>query len=272
MAMVIGHGHWPWILVLDIGPGYWPWILAIVTAITLSRDRTLFYAERMSVRSPALPRVCEHAVYTVGHSTHALSDFLALLARYEISAVADVRSNPYSRMNPQFNRDGLKAALSAAGIAYVFLGKELGARSRDPRCYEHGKVHYGRVAQTAAFQRGLARVQRGAKQFRLALMCAEKEPLDCHRTILVARHLDALGIDVQHIVAPSVEDTRLESHHDAIARLKQGLQLSEDLFASAEEVTALAYEIQGGRMAYELPSQSHVRKVSGEDGESGGLA
>ena len=144
---------------------------------------------------PAAPHAVNvHTVFTVGHSTHALDDFLALLLRHGITAIADVRSSPYSRMNPQFNRETLHAALKGAGIAYVFLGAELGARSRDPDCYEDGKVQYDRLARTAAFQRGLARVQQGAAQYRLALMCAEKEPLDCHRTILVARHLETTQV------------------------------------------------------------------------------
>ena len=185
-------------------------------------------------------------VYTVGHSNHSIETFLALLVRHAITAIGDVRSSPYSRRNPQFNREPLRDALSQAGIAYVFLGEELGARTRDPDCYEHGKVSYERLARTDAFQHGLERVQRGAAEYRLALMCAEKEPLDCHRTILVARHLHERGLALRHILA----DGALEAHEHTIERLKARLGLGEDLFRAPEAVAREAFEVQGRRMGY----------------------
>ncbi len=111
-------------------------------------------------------------VFTVGHSTHSAAKVLELLRRNEITAIADVRSQPYSRMNPQFNREPMKDALKSAGISYVFLGRELGARSEDRSCYIDGKVQYDRLARTDLFQRGLARVVDGASRHRIALLCA----------------------------------------------------------------------------------------------------
>ena len=126
----------------------------------------------------------QDTVFTIGHSTHPQERFIGLLLKHGITAVCDVRSKPYSRMNPQFNREDLEEALLAQGIAYRFLGKELGARSDDPDCYVGGKVQYDRLAGTELFKQGLKRVIRGLKEdFRIALMCAEKEPLECHRTI-----------------------------------------------------------------------------------------
>ncbi len=116
-------------------------------------------------------------IFTIGHSTHSAEVFLALLRQHGVEAVADVRSSPFSRFNPQFNREPLEQFLKANGIWYVFLGKELGARSEDRSCYLDGRVQYGRLAQTALFQSGLDRVQQGAARYRVALMCAEKEPL-----------------------------------------------------------------------------------------------
>ena len=199
------------------------------------------------------PHPCGHpardaaaVVYTVGHSNHPIDAFLALLARHAITAIGDVRSSPYSRRNPQFNRDPLRDALAHAGIAYVFLGDELGARTRDADCYEHGKVSYERLARTDAFQHGLERVQRSAAEYRLALMCAEKEPLDCHRTILVARHLHERGLALRHILG----DGELEAHEETIERLKVRLGLGEDLFRAPEAVAREAFEVQGRRMGY----------------------
>jgi uncharacterized protein (DUF488 family) len=189
-------------------------------------------------------------MYTIGHSTHPLEYFIGLLSRHGITALCDVRSKPYSRMNPQFNREPLKKSLEKFGIAYLFLGRELGARSEDPVCYEHGKIQYARLARTELFQQGLDRVQDGLnKGFGVALMCAEKEPLECHRTVLVARHLVALGIDVQHVHA----DGKLESHDDALRRLCSMVGVPErDLFRSTEELQADAYRRQEERIAHEL--------------------
>jgi uncharacterized protein (DUF488 family) len=202
-------------------------------------------------------------VFTIGHSTQPAERFIALLKQHGITAVADVRSQPYSRMNPQFNREDLREALRESGVAYVFLGKELGARSEDRACYHDGKVQYGLLAQTDLFRHGLDRVQEGARNFRIALMCAEKEPLECHRTILVARHLETLGLEVRHILG----DGRLESHADAMNRLVRHLHLPEgDMFRSREDVVAEAYRLQEERVAYSLsagaPAES-VRSAAG---------
>jgi len=188
-----------------------------------------------------------NTVFTIGHSTHPQERLIALLQQHGITALCDVRSTPYSRINPQFNREALKQSLRAFSIAYVFLGKELGARSDDPLCYDHGKVQYGRVAHTELFQQGLIRLQDGMKKYQIALMCAEKEPLECHRSILVARYLVGLGLDVQHIHA----NGQLESHAVALSRLAQMLNLREDdMFRCREDVIADAYRIQEKRIAY----------------------
>lgn len=187
------------------------------------------------------------AVFTIGHSTHSVEKLVDLLARHQISAIADVRSQPYSRMNPQFNREALQAALKASGISYVFMGRELGARTDDRSCYIGGKVQYDLLAQTQPFQEGLDRVSQGSAKHRIALMCAEKDPLTCHRTILVCKHLVARGHDVQHIL----ESARLESHGAAMARLMSELGMAErDLFKSREELEREAYARRGEQIAY----------------------
>lgn len=140
-------------------------------------------------------------IYTIGHSNHTIEGFISLLLKYDITAVADVRSTPYSRFNPQYNREPLSVALKKAGIAYVFLGEELGARPEDPACYVNGRVDFDRVAVREQFRRGLSRVLAGADKYHITLMCAEKEPLDCHRTILVCRNLKDQGVCIKHIFA-----------------------------------------------------------------------
>jgi uncharacterized protein (DUF488 family) len=193
-------------------------------------------------------------VFSIGHSTHRSEYFLALLRQHEITALCDVRSKPYSGYSPQFNRKTLDEDLRRNGMKYIFLGRELGARSDDPSCYEGRKVQYDRIARTELFREGLARVQDGIRKgFRLVLMCAEGEPLECHRTILVARHLTGLGIEVQHIHT----DGRLESHEEAIIRLAGNLHFPErDLFRTREDVLEDAYRMQADRIAYALDDAS----------------
>jgi uncharacterized protein (DUF488 family) len=186
-------------------------------------------------------------VFTIGHSTHSIDAFVALLLDNAVTALADVRSAPYSRFNPQFNRDALERGLVGRGIKYVFLGHELGARSDDRSCYKNGRVQYTLLARSELFQNGIERVLRGADNYVLALMCAEKEPLDCHRTLLVARSLVSRGVVVQHILA----DGRLENHEASMQRLLDVVGLPhEDLFRSKEDLVEEALIRQEERVAY----------------------
>ena len=189
-------------------------------------------------------------VLTMGHSTHAPDAFIALLQRHHVTAVADVRSAPYSRFNPQFNREPLAETLGGEGIRYVYLGNALGGRPQDPACYEDGRIRYDRVAATEWFKSGLARVVQGAARYRIALMCAEKEPLDCHRTLLVARALDAQGVDVAHIHADPTSP--LEPHRAAMDRLldSQKLPRKDDLSGTREDFIAAAIARRSARFAH----------------------
>lgn len=188
-----------------------------------------------------------HPVFTIGHSTHSAEAFLALLHQHQVEAVADVRSSPFSRFNPQFNRAPLEQFLKTNGIRYVFLGKELGARSEDRSCYLDGRVQYPRLAQTPLFQSGLDRVLRGTTRFRVALMCAEREPLECHRTLLVSKALAARGQPVVHIHA----DGHLETHEATMERLLEVTGLPKhDLFRSKEELMAEAMARQEQQVSY----------------------
>ncbi len=197
--------------------------------------------------------VIKNPVLTIGHSKHGADAFLALLQQHHVAAVADVRSSPFSRFNPQFNRGPLKQFLKTNGMRYVFLGKELGARSGDRSCYLDGRVQYERLAQTLLFKSGLDRVLQGAKRYRVALMCAEKEPLECHRTLLVAKALAERGQPVLHIHA----DGHLETHEAAMERLLDLTGVARgDLFRSREQLIAEALGLQEQRVAYVDEAQS----------------
>lgn len=190
----------------------------------------------------------DKTVLTIGHSNHPTETFVTLLERHRVTAVADVRSAPYSRFNPHFNRDALAVALKARRIEYVYLGRELGGRPDDPACYEGGRIRYDRVARTDCFRDGLERVLRGMAKHRIALMCSEKEPLDCHRMLLVARALDDRGVDVAHVHA----NGELERHVDAMDRLIAKFNLPPDggLFRQRAKLADEAVERQAKRAAF----------------------
>ena len=191
----------------------------------------------------------QYSVFTVGHSNHSPETFIQLLLRHDVAEVIDVRSTPYSRHITHFNSESLNRMLDGMGIGYTFLGRELGGRPSDRSCYDAaGRVRYDWVANTALFNDGLRRVMHDANEHRIALMCTEKEPLECHRTLLVARILSERDVAVEHILA----DGRLENHSAAMDRLLDIFKLPHDgdMFTSRAEVIADALTRQAQKVAY----------------------
>jgi len=195
-------------------------------------------------------------LFTIGHSSHTFEDFLQLLKMNDINAIADVRSSPYSGYNPQFNRELLKKLLEDASISYVFMGEEFGARRSEPECYENNRVRYDRIAETRKFRDGIERVAQGAAKMRIAMMCSEKDPLTCHRMILVARHIAEHGAHIHHIL----EDGSIESHESAEDRLLRECRLSEhDLFSSRDDRLDQAYKKRESKIAYTEETQVEMQ-------------
>ena len=186
-------------------------------------------------------------IYTVGHSNHTLDALSAILRMHGINAVADVRSTPYSRFAPHFSKDVLASLLQKVGVGYLFMGSQLGARPNDPACYRNGSVDFSRLSQTDYFQNSLAEIRKVASQFRLSLLCSEKDPILCHRMILISRHLRAGDTTIKHIG----ENGELEDNHDAEKRLLALLHMAPtDLFRTPEELIEEAYDRQAERIAY----------------------
>jgi len=195
-----------------------------------------------------------HPLFTIGHSNHSIATFIALLQQHHIEVLADVRSIPASRRHPQFNKAALDQSLADAGIRYVFLGRELGARREEPGAFEDNAVSYERTARLPAFQHGLAWIREQSAEQCIALMCAEKDPLTCHRTILICRHLRAAFPGrIQHILA----DGNLESHVDLEQRLLTATGEAanqDDLFAEdGDSPLDRAYRRRGKAMAWHRP-------------------
>lgn len=188
------------------------------------------------------------SLFTIGHSNQTIENFLDLLLAHHIDVVADVRSIPYSQHTPQFNKEVLVKALKTKGIQYVFLGKELGARTEDLACYEHGKVVFDKLRNTDLFKSGIDRLRKGLKKdYKIAIMCSEKDPLGCHRFVLVSRTLQKIGHPVLHIHS----DGSLESQEKACHRLMELLKLEvRPLFDVPETIEEEAFRKQGEKIAY----------------------
>lgn len=186
-------------------------------------------------------------VLTIGHSALSFEAFLSLLRTAGVNAIADVRTSPYSGQYPHFNRDELSQELRRDGISYVFLGKELGGRPSERGYYCDGVADYEKMAQADGFSKGLDRVVEGAKKYRIALVCSERDPLDCHRCLLVGRALARRGIKVAHVL----HDENIVSHaqiEDELLKITG--RDTMDLFSSQSEQLAAAYRERGRKVAF----------------------
>jgi uncharacterized protein (DUF488 family) len=198
-------------------------------------------------------------IFTVGHSHHELGYLIELLRRAGVTAVADVRSRPYSQRHPQFNRPELEDGVEAAGIAYAFLGDLLGGRPQQPSLYDaEGRVDYGRVRTTPFFRQGLARLCQVSAQHRVALLCAEEDPLDCHRGLMITPALVEQGILPTHLRGDGSVETTPAMEKRLLAQTKLDDGSLDGLFAAAltpedrRQMLAEAYQIMGRRKAFRL--------------------
>jgi uncharacterized protein (DUF488 family) len=186
-------------------------------------------------------------IYTIGYASHTVESFVAALKKFNVTAIADVRSTPYSKFKPEFNRENLKNSLAKDQIEYVFLGENIGARINAPECYRNGQADYDLIAKHALFQEGIDRLLRGMKKFTIAMMCAEKDPINCHRTILICRELKKYEIRICHII----DSNTCEAHPDAELRLMKLYHLEQpQLFMKDSERLEAAYSRQSEKIAY----------------------
>lgn len=159
-------------------------------------------------------------VWTVGHSKHEITGFIEIISMHEIEVIVDVRTSPFSKMAPQFNKELLRAALATSGVDYIHMGESLGGRPSQDDFYDaKGHVFYDMMAETTEFKSGILRLTQGMERFRVAVMCSEASPEKCHRTLLVGRVLQKIG----HRVVNILPDSSSEEQEDLNA---QGTQQS----------------------------------------------
>jgi uncharacterized protein (DUF488 family) len=171
-------------------------------------------------------------IYSIGHGNKKMEDFINELKSFNISYLLDIRSNPWSKWNPDFNKSSLETSLKEHNIVYVFLGDKLGGLPSEPACYDaEGKVVYDRVKEKDFFREGLTRlVQANEKGVKLAVMCSETKPEECHRSKLVGQELLKSGISVNHIISPKM----VKSQETVMTELTKGLG-TIDLFGNIKE-------------------------------------
>jgi len=186
---------------------------------------------------------------SIGHSSLQVDQFLALLKTHGVTMIADVRSVPFSRRFPWFSSRALADRLQSKGISYMMVGDTLGGRPTSPALYRDGVADYEAMARTADFYAGIDRVVRELANHRVCLMCAEREPLDCHRCLLVAPALAAKGVRIGHILG----DGTIIPHASVEERLL-ALAGPGDLFGGSSERLRKAYRIRARAAAFRAPS------------------
>lgn len=189
-------------------------------------------------------------IFTIGYSGTEIEGFIEKLATNKIDVVCDVRSTPYSIYKPDFSRSEFRQHLNNAKIKYAFFGEQLGARPKDRNCYVGGQAKYEKIAKTPSFSKGLERLREGSKELNLALVCSEKDPIDCHRACLVCYNLVDMRDRIFHIHT----DGKLEKQDQFDQRLVDLHKLAPSpLFQRPgdwENAVSEAYKKQASCIAY----------------------
>lgn len=152
----------------------------------------------------------ETTIYSIGHGNKKIEDFINELKTFEVEFLLDIRSKPFSKWNPQFNQNELKFKLDENGIKYVFVGDTLGGLPEDRSCYDYnGKVVYDLIKEKSFFKDGLKRLTTAdEKHIKLAIMCSESKPEECHRSKLIGQELLKKKISIKHIISNKLVKTQ----------------------------------------------------------------
>lgn len=177
----------------------------------------------------------ESSIYSIGHGNKTINDFIKELQSFKIEFLIDIRTKPYSKWNPQFNQESLKSIVEKNGIRYVFMGKELGGLPDDDSCYdENRKVDYNIIKRKDFFKKGLNRlITANSKAIKVAIMCSESKPEECHRSKLIGEELRAIKISINHIIS----ENKIKSQEKIISELNDGFD-AQDMFGHKLEFTS----------------------------------
>jgi uncharacterized protein (DUF488 family) len=220
----------------------------------------------MQMASESLPG----RLFTIGHSNHEVPRFLALLAGAGIDAIADVRSQPVSKYLPHFSRPEMEVWLRDREIGYAFLGRQLGGRPGQPSLYDaDGRVNYERVRRGKLFQEGIEELLRHTEELKIALLCAEEDPLSCHRGLMITPALVERGFSPLHVRGDGTVETMAQMEQRLLEVTGVGAGMLDGLFAASlseeerRDLLAEAYRTQARRKGFRMREDER----STEDGE-----
>ena len=195
------------------------------------------------------PKTNPIPIHTIGHSNLSVESLVEMLKRRGITEVIDVRSTPYSRHVPQFNRENIRATLERNDAGYTHMGDSLGGRPQEERLYDRdGRANYRLMAKEKTFQDAIRQVEQMAEDKRIALMCTEADPLRCHRTLLVSQELASRGMGIIHLM----RDGHRENHEETMGKLLMAWKLLRDGEAgmTRRQLIEEAVRRQAAEMAY----------------------
>lgn len=201
-------------------------------------------------------------LHTIGYSHLSVAEVAALLKAADIDVLCDIRSRPYSRFNPDFSRERLRDLLAEHGIKYLYLGRELGGLPLDPACYVDGRARFDLMAQQPSFIEGLDRLGRGLETHRPAIMCAEKEPTQCHRFLLVSRHMTRRGAEVRHLKHEGGWEPQRAVEKRLVHLMKLAPPPMLDGEAEWQQAIDAAYDKQNRRIGFTEPEDDGGRAQS----------
>ncbi len=182
-------------------------------------------------------------IYTIGYTSFQINDFIETLIKYKITCLIDVRSTPYSQHYSDYNKDTLEITLKNKEIIYRNYAHEFGARQENTIFYANGGyLDFNKFTSSNQFLEGVKKVTKGIeKGYKFALMCAEKDPINCHRSIMLGKGFKELGYNVDHIKANGQVETQCEIEIRLLDMyFKDRLQLS--LFSASSDEDSLLNE------------------------------
>lgn len=168
--------------------------------------------------------------YTIGHSTRKLEDFIEIIRSYGIDCVMDVRSNPYSNNNytRAFDREILEKAIKQSGINYMYMGEELGNRRK--------RSNFDNIIKEDMFKKGIRKIVEGIRRgHNIVLMCSERNPFNCHRSILLGYALKSNGVKVEHIIDESKSKTQERIEEEIFVTYEPNLK-EDIIYLTLQEV------------------------------------
>jgi uncharacterized protein (DUF488 family) len=218
--------------------------------------------DRSGNAEPPNSQLNSDRLFSIGHSNLEFPRFVQLLRQAGVTAIADVRSQPYSKWLPWTNRPNLEQMLREHEINYQFMGDLLGGRPRQSDVYDsEGRVDYDRVQSTSAFRKGLEQLSRGLKELRIAMLCSEPDPIDCHRGLLIAPAMKEHGFEATHIHSDGTLESQAQFEARLIDSTGVGSGILDGLFAASlseedhRQILGDAYRIQSRRKAFRLSEE-----------------